>query len=105
MGVMSLNICSKLNLKPDALIKAYDVVGVSPAYMGMGPVSAVENLLKKCSLDIEDIDIFEINESFASQSVAVRKELGIPLQKINVNGGAIALGHPVGAVEQEYWRH
>ena len=65
--------------------------------MGIGPIPAIKKLLKRTKNTIEDIDLFEINEAFASQAVAVQRELGIDMEKLNVNGGAIALGHPVGA--------
>jgi len=65
--------------------------------MGLGPVEAVRKALKKAELTIDDIDLFELNEAFAAQSLGVNRELRIPVEKINVNGGAIALGHPVGA--------
>lgn len=71
--------------------------GVDPDYMGIGPISAIQKTLKKADLSIEDIDLFEINEAFASQCLACQKELGIDDDKLNVNGGAISLGHPVGA--------
>ena len=65
--------------------------------MGIGPISATQVALKKAGLTVDDIDLFEINEAFASQCLACQKELGIPLEKLNVNGGGISLGHPVGA--------
>ena len=65
--------------------------------MGIGPIPAIKKLLERTNKTIEDIDLFEINEAFASQAVAVQRELGIDMEKLNVNGGAIALGHPVGA--------
>lgn len=65
--------------------------------MGMGPVKAISSLLKKQGMSIDDIDLFEINEAFAAQALAVQKELGVNPEKVNVNGGAIAIGHPVGA--------
>lgn len=72
------------------------MVGCDPAFMGMGPVPAVRAAIEKAGWRLEDVDLFEINEAFAAQSVAVVKELGIPVNKVNINGGAIALGHPVG---------
>jgi acetyl-CoA C-acetyltransferase len=97
MLVASEEKCKEHNLEPFAYIKGYSLVGLDPAYMGMGPLYAVTALLKKQGLSIEDIDLFELNEAFAAQSVAVAKALSIHPDKINVNGGAIALGHPVGA--------
>ncbi|RDY32392.1 thiolase family protein [Lachnotalea glycerini] len=97
MLVVSEDKCKEHNLKPVAFIKGYSLVGLDPAYMGMGPVKAVSTLLKKQGLTIDDIDLYELNEAFAAQSVAVAKELGVNTKKVNVNGGAIALGHPVGA--------
>lgn len=76
--------------------KAFATVGVAPDIMGIGPVPAIRKLLAKTGLTVEDIDLFEINEAFASQSVYCQRELGIPDEKLNVNGGAIALGHPLG---------
>ncbi len=86
----------KLGKKPLGLFKAFATVGVDPAIMGIGPLPAVQKLLKQTGLSIKDIDLFEMNEAFASQSVYCKKELGIPDEKLNVNGGAIALGHPLG---------
>ena len=77
-------------------MKACTAAGVDPRYMGIGPVPAVKKLLAKTGWKIEDVDLFEINEAFAAQSVACAKELNIPHEKLNVNGGAIALGHPLG---------
>ena len=71
--------------------------GVDPKIMGMGPVPAVRKVLERAGLTIDDIDLFELNEAFAAQSVAVVRELGVDAAKVNVNGGAIALGHPIGA--------
>lgn len=97
MIVASEDKCKEHDLKPAAYIKGYSLVGLDPAYMGMGPLKAVSTLLKRQGLSIDEIDLFELNEAFASQSVAVLKELGINPDKVNVNGGAIAIGHPVGA--------
>jgi acetyl-CoA C-acetyltransferase len=82
---------------PLARILAYVSTGVDPAVMGMGPVPAVRKVLERAGLSIGDIDLFELNEAFAAQSLAVLRELGIDPAKVNVNGGAIALGHPIGA--------
>ncbi len=87
----------KNNLKPFARIVSYGSRGVDPKFMGIGPVPSVKAALRKTSLKITDIDLFEVNEAFASQSVAVIRELGLDENKVNVNGGAIALGHPIGA--------
>lgn len=97
MFVVSEDKCRELGLKPSAYIKGYTLVAVDPAYMGIGPVKAVSALLKKQGLSIEDIGLFELNEAFAAQALAVSKELGVDKAKMNVNGGAIAIGHPVGA--------
>lgn len=97
MIVASEEACREHGLKPAAFIMGYSLVGVDPAYMGMGPVKAVSTLLKKQGLSVNDIDLFELNEAFAAQAVAATKELGIDSSKINVNGGAIAIGHPLGA--------
>jgi acetyl-CoA acyltransferase 2 len=84
-------------LKPIARIVSWGIAGVDPNIMGIGPVPASQIALQKAELSIQDIDIFEFNEAFAAQFLAVEKELGIDRNKVNVNGGAIALGHPVGA--------
>ena len=85
------------NLKPLAKIVSWGVAGVDPSIMGIGPVPASKKALEKAGLSLADIDLFEFNEAFAAQSLAVIKELGIDKEKVNVNGGAIALGHPLGA--------
>lgn len=97
MLVASEEKCKALKLAPMAFIRGYSLVGLRPEIMGMGPVYAIRKLLEAQKLTVADIDLFELNEAFASQSIAVRKELGISLDKVNVNGGAIALGHPIGA--------
>ncbi|GIO19619.1 acetyl-CoA acetyltransferase [Oceanobacillus oncorhynchi subsp. incaldanensis] len=84
-------------LNPLAKIVSYGVVGVDPSIMGIGPVPAIKQAMKNADLKLEDIDLIEVNEAFASQYLAVEKELGLNREKVNVNGGAIALGHPVGA--------
>jgi len=84
-------------LKPVAEIVAWHVVGVEPAEMGIGPAPAIRGLLEKTKLSLQDIDLFEVNEAFAAQYLAVEKDLGLDREKTNVNGGAIALGHPLGA--------
>ena len=87
----------QLGRTPLARILSFATTGVDPAIMGMGPVSAVRKALDRASLDASQIDLFELNEAFASQSLAVARELGLDAAKINVRGGAIALGHPIGA--------
>ena len=95
--VMSAERASKLGLKPLAKIKAYASSGVDPSIMGMGPVPASRRALEKAGWKAADLDLMEINEAFAAQACAVNKEMGWDTSKINVNGGAIALGHPIGA--------
>ena len=80
-----------------AKILSWASVGVDPALMGLGPIDAVRNAIKKAKWNLEEVDLFEINEAFAAQSIAVIRELNIDQSKVNVNGGAIALGHPIGA--------
>ncbi len=94
--VMSEDMVKKLNLKPIAVLKSYAVEGVEPRLMGIGPVAAIPKALKQSGLKLNDIDIIELNEAFASQSLAVINEAGLDINKVNVNGGAIALGHPLG---------
>ncbi len=84
-------------LKPLVKIVSWSSVGVKPSLMGLGPIQAIKSALKKANWKINDIDLFEINEAFAAQTIAVIKELDIDEKKVNVNGGAIALGHPIGA--------
>jgi len=95
--VMSRKKANELGLKPMATIRSYGYAGVDPRIMGMGPVPASKHALEKAGLKISDIDLVEANEAFAAQSVAVGRELGFDRSKLNVNGGAIALGHPIGA--------
>ena len=95
--LMSADKAKELGLKPMARVVADAVVGVPPQIMGIGPVPAVRKALERAGLTIDDIDLIELNEAFAAQAVAVVRELGIDEEKLNVNGGAIALGHPVGA--------
>ncbi|WP_426173202.1 acetyl-CoA C-acetyltransferase [Massilia sp. TWR1-2-2] len=95
--MMSASKAKELGLKPLARIKAYSSAGIDPSIMGMGPVSATRLCLKKAGWTHEQVDLMEINEAFAAQAVAVNKEMGWDTSKINVNGGAIALGHPIGA--------
>jgi acetyl-CoA C-acetyltransferase len=95
--MMSASQARELGLTPLAKVKAYASSGIDPAYMGMGPVSAAKLCLKKAGWTPDDLDLMEINEAFAAQALAVNKEMGWDTSKINVNGGAIAIGHPIGA--------
>jgi len=95
--VMSRQKAEQLGLKPMATIRSYASAGVDPRIMGMGPVPSSRLAMKKAGLSLSDIDLIEANEAFAAQSVAVGRELGFDRAKLNVNGGAIALGHPIGA--------
>jgi acetyl-CoA C-acetyltransferase len=95
--VMSRMKAEELGLRPLATIRSYASAGVDPRIMGMGPVPSSKRALKKAGLSVADLDVVEANEAFAAQSVAVGKELGFDRAKLNVNGGAIALGHPIGA--------
>ncbi len=95
--VSSQSRAEELGLLPVALIKSYAICGVDPAIMGIGPVYAMRTALLQAELSIDDIDLVELNEAFAAQSLAVLSDFPIPEEKLNVNGGAIALGHPVGA--------
>lgn len=97
MLVMSEEKAQELNITPLAVIDAFSSHGVDPAVMGIAPVGSVEKVLKRSNKVAEDIDIFELNEAFAAQSIAVDRELQLPKEKVNVKGGAIALGHPIGA--------
>ncbi|TGE26250.1 acetyl-CoA C-acyltransferase [Hymenobacter metallicola] len=94
--VMSERMVKELNLEPIARMVTYATEGIDPRIMGMGPIKAVPKALKQAGMKLDDIDLFELNEAFASQSIAVVRELGIDESKLNVNGGAIALGHPLG---------
>nr|WP_263327358.1 thiolase family protein [Neobacillus sp. Marseille-Q6967] len=95
--VMSAEKAAELGVKPFARIIDWAQAGVSPEIMGVGPVPAVKKLLERTGKSLNDIDLFELNEAFASQALAVIRELGLDQEKVNVNGGAIALGHPVGS--------
>jgi acetyl-CoA acyltransferase len=94
MGADSAKAAGK---KPRAYFRAFAVAGVPPEIMGIGPVPAIRKLLAKTGLKIDQIDLYEVNEAFASQAVYCARELGLPADRVNVNGGAIALGHPLGA--------
>ncbi len=95
--VMAREKAIELGLKPLATIRSFASAGVDPAYMGMGPVPAVEKALRLAGLRREDVGLWELNEAFAAQSLGVLRELKVPRERVNVNGGAIAIGHPVGA--------
>ncbi|NIM20173.1 MAG: acetyl-CoA C-acyltransferase [Candidatus Latescibacteria bacterium] len=94
--LVSKTMAKKLGVRPLARFVAYDTAGVDPDIMGIGPVAAVPKVLKKAKLALPDIGLIELNEAFASQALCVARELGIPEETLNVNGGAIALGHPLG---------
>ena len=93
----SMEQAEKKSIAPLAKIVSWASVGVDPALMGLGPIEAIRKATKKAKWGLDEIDLFEINEAFAAQSIAVIRELGIDQKKVNVNGGAIALGHPIGA--------
>ncbi len=95
--LMSEEKAKELGVTPLATLKAYGAGGVDPSVMGIGPVPAVKQALSRAGLTMENIDLIEANEAFAVQSLSVAKELGFDIEKVNVNGGAIALGHPIGA--------
>ena len=95
--VMSKEKADELGIKPLCTIKSYASAGVDPSIMGVGPIPASKKALEKAGLTVADMDLVEANEAFAAQSLAVRKDLGLDPEKTNVNGGAIAIGHPIGA--------
>lgn len=95
--VMSADRARLMELAPMAEIVSYATAGVDPRLMGLGPVPAIERVLEKAGLALKDIDLFELNEAFAAQSIGVMSKLGLDASRVNVNGGAIALGHPIGA--------
>ncbi|MDR9798092.1 acetyl-CoA C-acetyltransferase [Aeribacillus pallidus] len=95
--IASSDYAEEKGLKPIARLVSWDVVGVEPKYMGIGPVPAIQNALKRANLTISDLDLIEINEAFSAQYLACQKELGFDLEIGNVNGGAVALGHPLAA--------
>lgn len=97
VAVMSETMVKQLNLKPIARMISYATAGVDPRIMGIGPVAAIPKALKQAGKKLDDIDVIELNEAFAAQSLAVVKELGIDRSKLNPNGGAIAVGHPLGS--------
>ena len=94
--LVEAELARSLGLKPLARIVSTAIAGVDPSVMGLGPVPATRKALERAGLDVQDLDLVEINEAFASQSVACVRELGLDMQRVNVNGGAIALGHPLG---------
>ena len=94
--VMKRETADQLGIKPLGVFRAFATVGVDPEIMGIGPLPAVQKLLGKAGLQVSNIDVFEMNEAFASQALYCQRELGIPDDRLNVNGGAIALGHPLG---------
>ncbi len=94
--VVSEEMMKELDLKPIAVLRSYALEGVDPRIMGIGPVAAIPKALKQADMKLDDIDLIELNEAFASQSLAVIRTAGLDPEKINVNGGAIALGHPLG---------
>lgn len=95
--IMSLDKAKELGLKPMAILRTGVSIALDPAIMGMGPYYAVSKLMEKSGLTVDDIDLFELNEAFAAQAIPSVRELGLDSEKVNVNGGAIALGHPIGA--------
>ena len=102
---MSEKMVKELNIEPLARLVSCTTVGVEPRIMGIGPVAAIPKALKMAGLKQDDIDLIELNEAFAAQSLAVIRELGLDTSKINVNGGAIALGHPLGCSGHNIWPH
>ena len=94
--MMSAERAAQLGIRPMGKFIAFAYAGCDPEEMGIGPIHAIPKVLKMAGLSLEDIDLFELNEAFAAQSLAVLKVLGIDGAKVNVNGGAIALGHPLG---------
>lgn len=95
--IASSDFAERNNLNPIARLIAWDAVGVEPEYMGIGPVPAIKGAIEKVNLSLQDLDLFEINEAFSAQYLACQKELGFDLEKGNVNGGAVAIGHPLAA--------
>jgi len=96
MLLMSKEMAKALKVEPLGTIRSYASGGVDPAYMGLGPIPAVKKALKKAGVSLNDIGVIELNEAFASQSIACIRELQFDMEKTNVNGGGISLGHPIG---------
>jgi acetyl-CoA acyltransferase len=94
--LLSKKKVAELGVQPLGRMRGFVCVGVPPDIMGIGPLPAILKLLQTCDLSVKDIDLFEINEAFAAQAVYVQRELKIPTDRLNVNGGAIAMGHPLG---------
>jgi acetyl-CoA acyltransferase len=94
--VVSEKMLKQLNVEPNARLVSYSVAGVPPRIMGIGPIEAIPMALKQADMQLDQIDLIELNEAFASQSLAIIRKLGLNTDKVNVNGGAIALGHPLG---------
>ena len=94
--LMEAETAKRLGYRPLARVVASAVAGLDPSYMGLGPIPAIRKVLERAGLKIEDIDLFELNEAFAAQSIPCIRELGIDPAKVNVNGGSIAIGHPLG---------
>lgn len=94
--VMSAAKAEELGLRPRLVLRSYNVSGVAPEIMGIGPVEAVPRALEQAGLTLDDMDVIELNEAFAVQALSVIRELDLPMEKVNVNGGAVALGHPLG---------
>ena len=95
--VMSRRKAREMGIHPLVSVRSYASIGVKPEIMGIGPISATQKVLQKAGLELKDIDLIELNEAFAAQSLAVIRELNFDLERVNVNGGAIALGHPISA--------
>ena len=94
--IVEADLARRHGLKPMARVVSTAVAGVDPSIMGLGPIPATRKALERAGLKVDDLDLIELNEAFASQSIAVMRELGLDPEKVNVNGGAIALGHPLG---------
>ena len=97
MLLVSEDALSRYGLKPLARVVATAAAGVDPAVMGLGPIPAIRKVLERAGLTLADIGLIELNEAFAAQSIACVRELGLDMEKVNVNGGSIALGHPLGS--------
>ena len=95
--LMERSLAERRGLRPLGRLVAYSYAGVDPKYMGIGPIPAVQRILKKTGLGLDDFDVFEVNEAFAAQALAVCRELNLPAERTNPNGSGISLGHPVGA--------